>query len=75
MKIIIEDTVYFYKEDMGKALIAELSEDSSDPDSVFVRLHSWDETKKHDQIMGLQGKKVRITIEEIENENQIQSRL
>lgn len=50
-------------EDGGQAKVVEFDLNATGP--LFVRVHSWDPSKKHDQFNTLIGKKIRITIEEI----------
>lgn len=60
-QIQITDEVELRFEDGHQAAIAEIGDD----DSLFVRLQSWSESKSHPILERLNGKKVRITIEEI----------
>ena len=63
-KLVFEDTLKEISvEDSGCARIAELSNEDS---YVFVRLQSWDEDCKHPEFMEFYGKKVRITIEALD---------
>jgi hypothetical protein len=78
LKIVIEmpdsDRLIFDSEDSGQAKISEVSgsvyldgkEVQSDTDGLFVRIQSWDSTKKHKLMKMLAGKKVRVIIEEVE---------
>lgn len=67
MKIVIEDTCHFEKDDGGMAMIATLTnpEDEQRDEGVFVRFQSWSEWKNHPEVEYFEGKKVRVTIEEI----------
>lgn len=52
-------------DDNEQARIANLcGQDESS--CLFVRVQSWDETRKHEEFRSLEGKKVRVTIEVIE---------
>lgn len=53
-------------EDGGCAKIAMFSDEIEDENGISVRVVSWDNEKKHTEFDKLKGKKVRITIEEIE---------
>lgn len=67
-KKVIEDAkVVYEKEDSGQALICYFG-DSSEESGLFVRLQSWDERNKngHTEAERLRGKRVRITIEELD---------
>ena len=61
MKLLLRGVIRPKSEDGGQALIAEIAEDEIE---VFVRLQSWDETKKHPTLSPLVGKYVQITVEE-----------
>jgi len=50
-------------EDGGQALIYTISDDNEI--GMFIKLQSWDITKKHIDFNNLVGKKIKITIEEI----------
>lgn len=66
-KIIIGDFVApeeIETQDGGQAKIFELSPDPLQRNGFFVRLQSWDETKRHEVFQTLIGKKIRVTIEE-----------
>lgn len=69
MKIELTGTLNFTTEDSGCARVARLVDNSVD--RVFVRVQSWDEppgeedTPSHPEVDQLEGKKVRVTIEEI----------
>lgn len=58
-------------EDGGQALIADVPQAfeppvSGDDGSFFIRLHSWDEAKRHVLMDELRGRRVRVTVETIE---------
>jgi len=65
-------------EDSGQAAIcySPLQTPDVDPETwmtvvegapeFFVRLHSWDETTRHEFFRSLMGKKVRVTLEVVE---------
>ena len=61
MKIVIEDfTPVSETQDRGASMIAEFVNDGD----IFVRLLSYDETRKHEQLTKLlEGGRIRITIE------------
>jgi hypothetical protein len=66
-KIILEGVVECKKEDGGQALIAEVGDVVGNKDSeFFVRLQSWDENREHPEMNSFKGKKVRVTVEVIE---------
>jgi len=48
-------------EDGGQSATIEFSSDDSD---LFIRLMSWNEGKKHDDLRRLIGRRIRITIED-----------
>ncbi|QIG76027.1 hypothetical protein EVC24_006 [Rhizobium phage RHph_I4] len=52
-------------EDQGMAMIVYADPDTpeSDPDRMAVRLQSWDETKKHEQLRAFADKRITISIE------------
>lgn len=72
-KIILEGPVECDKEDAGRVLVAQIdhvvgeSEDSDE--GLYVRIQSWSENKNHETMNTLIGKKVRVTIEIIEEGN------
>jgi hypothetical protein len=57
----------FSEEDDGQALIATLNtEFPENPESqMFVRVQSWDETGQHHEARQIEGKRIRVVIEEI----------
>jgi hypothetical protein len=68
---IFEGVVDPEREDGGMALIDTddfTDEVSGLTDTLFVRLHSWDESGAHPEMTALRGKRVRITVEVIEGE-------
>jgi hypothetical protein len=69
---VVEDTITLESvEDGGQAMIAEaISFDtlnSNDDNFMFVNIQSWDEDIEHTDMKNLIGKKVRITIEVLED--------
>jgi hypothetical protein len=55
------------REDNGAALIAEyVTELEQGDDCMWVKLQSWDETKRHRTLRAMEGKRVRITVEVVE---------
>ncbi|AHC30572.1 hypothetical protein CC53_gp155 [Rhizobium phage vB_RleS_L338C] len=52
-------------EDQGMAMIVHADADTpdSDPNTMAVRFHSWDETKEHEHLRSFAGKFVTITVE------------
>jgi hypothetical protein len=52
------------REDGGCAMIGTIS-DNADV-GMFVRIQSWDEGKEHKDFKSLLGKKIRVTIEVVE---------
>lgn len=64
-KIVLEGVVKLDSEDGGMSLVDyDFAQDDFAP--FFVRLHSWDEAQKHSTIRMMEGKKVRVTVEIIE---------
>ncbi len=61
--MVIEGKVEFNTEDSGCALIGQLDDGSAEERGLFVRIHSWDEGKKHADARLLEGKRVRVTID------------
>ena len=61
---IEEHEVPVQAEDGGQALIAEFSGGSDT--GLFVRLQSWDESKRHEEMAQLMGRRVRVTVEIID---------
>jgi hypothetical protein len=53
-------------EDGGCALIATLDGNEEKDAGIFVRVQSYDEYKKHEDFSKLLGKKIRVTIEVVE---------
>jgi hypothetical protein len=69
MHLILEQTLKeseVKREDGGQALIATIDDGSDEDTGIFVRLQSWDESTEHKLFNQLINKKVRITIETIE---------
>jgi hypothetical protein len=69
---VVEDTITLESvEDGGQAMIDEaISFDtlnSNDDNFMFVNIQSWDEDTEHTDMINLIGKKVRITIEVLED--------
>jgi len=64
-KIVIVAVPEFNTEDGGTARIAEICEEKEGK-GVFVRLQSWSEKHDHKLIDQFEVKKVRVTIETIE---------
>lgn len=60
MKYVMVGAVKAKPEDGGQALIAEI-DDPRHP-RLFVRIHSWDESRAHPELNLLNGKKVEVTI-------------
>lgn len=50
-------------EDSGKAKIGTIYGEEG---NLFIRIQSWDEELKHEEFVQLEGKKVRVTIEVLE---------
>ena len=50
-------------EDGGKALICTFVDKPDEPAGLFVRVQSWDESKEHTDFNKLIGRKVRVTVE------------
>jgi hypothetical protein len=71
MTIIFEGVVEYASEDGGQALIASIYEQTEPPSApeepgMFVRLQSWDEGGGHELARSLEGKRVRVTVEVID---------
>jgi len=66
MKIEIVDRIHSTYEDGDNARIAELAEIGTD---IFVRVHSWDEARQHYTMEQLEGRRVKVTIEILEEEH------
>lgn len=62
MKIELTGIAEFEKDEGECARIAEISQDDCD---IFVRIHGYNQDGNHPTADKLQGKKVKITIEEI----------
>jgi len=63
MKVVIEQDVgCAHIEDGGMARILEIN---SDEVALFVRIHSWG--RDHSEMADLEGRRVRVTIETIED--------
>ena len=70
---VFEEVVEYQEEDGGQALIATISNQvpvAKDLENgMFVRVQSWETEKngvpEHKEARSIQGKRVRITIEEI----------
>jgi hypothetical protein len=65
-----DDNKTFKSEDGGKALIATIYDEVPPPPAdaqagMFVRVQSWDETGQHVEARQIEGKRIRITIEEL----------
>lgn len=69
MKKVFSDVVEYRSEDGGQALIADIQEEGADLTSpgMFVRLQSWDEKYVHENAEKFRGKRVRVTVEIIED--------
>jgi len=67
MKIVLETPNFGFdnlrREDGGMAVIEDVGMDGVEDNGIFVRVQSWDETKKHKEFNALIGKRVRVTIE------------
>lgn len=59
VSIFITGTIGLDPDDGGQALVGEVGVE----DTFFVRLQSWDETKKHELIRELDHQLVRVTVE------------
>lgn len=55
-------------EDGGQAMISELTGDAEE--GFFVRMQSWSDTKEHPVMLGLIGKKLRITVEILDEDEE-----
>ena len=68
-KFVFEGVCEFDKEDSGAALISQFSLDpagKNEDSGLFVRVQSWDETREHKDASTLAGKRLRVTVEVIE---------
>lgn len=61
------DVVEFREEDGGKALIATIwnTVNTKLCGDIFIKIESWDNEGIHKQFRVLEGKKLKVTIEEI----------
>ena len=71
MKHIIEGILKIDSmEDNGQAMICESlpiqPHSSEDENGTFVTIQSWDNNKRHTDLIALTGSKIRITIETID---------
>lgn len=69
---VFEGVVEFESEDGGMALIAHIpdrdgNELDYDKPSMFVRIHSWDETGVHAEARKFEGKRVQVILEKYLN--------
>lgn len=65
---IVTRTEGFHREDGGLALITEFSDPNELEDKeIFIRLHSWDPSKFHSEFKELFNKRVRITVEIVDD--------
>ena len=58
----------FDREDGGQALIATIAGEyvpDVDEPGMFVRIQSWDESGVHKEALKIEGKRIRVTIEEL----------
>jgi hypothetical protein len=79
-KLVLEGVVEYDKEDGGRALIATINDIEDADCGMFVRIQSWDDVStgkdeqgyevgfKHTQARQFEGKKVRVTVEVIDND-------
>ena len=67
MKIIAEGKLEADSEDGGMALIAELAPDEEAEFGMFFRVQSWDNTLLHSEFRKFEGRRVRITLEIVED--------
>lgn len=59
---VFEGVVRYELEDSGQAMIAQID---GEDDTMFIRIQSWDETRGHKDAREFDGKKVRVTLEVI----------
>lgn len=64
-KSLTEGLVEVRFEDGRQAMIVEIGSPEVE-ETMFVRLHSWDETKVHADASQLLGQRVRVTVEIVE---------
>lgn len=66
---VFEGVIEYDKEDGGQALIATIVDqtlnDSDTTTGMMVRVQSWDESEQHVEARQIEGKRVRVTVEEI----------
>ena len=60
----VSDNTSVWTEDRGVAKMLQV--DARDGCCLFVRIQSYDETKEHEELNALIGKKITITIEDEE---------
>lgn len=76
MKKIFESLgpITLKEEDMGWARVIDIGEPEEiggDPDvGMWIKVGSWDESGEHKDISALEGKKIRVTLEVISDEQE-----
>ena len=67
-KLVFEGSAAYKREDGGMARIVELYDPDTDEDeNVFVRVQSFSETCHHPFLDSAQGKRLRVTVEIIDD--------
>lgn len=60
---------YVEREDGGAALIASFGGDDAEEAGLFVRVQSWDPECRHKVFQKMRGKRVKVTVELMEDED------
>lgn len=69
-KFVFEGPAIFELEDGGQAWIAHIDEKDArwvNQNGLFVRVHSWDENKIHENAKTISNKMIRVTIDVVES--------
>lgn len=78
MKLVSEKVLTFREietEDSNMAWISQFGfgKDQQEETGIFVRLQSWCESRTHEKMSSMIGKRVRITVEVIGDEDEMRS--
>lgn len=67
-KFVVEDSVTadISKQDGGQAIIITLTPKDGEESGLFVRLQSWDPKKEHSHLQPFLNKRLRVTVETID---------
>lgn len=61
--MIFEGRLSLETQDSGHSMIGYVGDETGNTEETFVRLHSWSSTKNHHEILALEGKRIRVTVE------------